>query len=150
MTKGTTSVEFEGPHSLQRAKDVLSSYDLGKVERISIEVEETFEDETKSSDESSGESKDDDDRELKQIQPNTNHHKVLSAVKRLEDDGAVSGNEVYEKSEDIKEGSAFASLSKLYQRRLLDRERVNDGSGSHYVYEITNYGEAEIDRIGLC
>ncbi|ELY49862.1 hypothetical protein [Natronorubrum bangense] len=149
MTKGTTSVEFEGPHSLQRAKDVLSSYDLGKVEKISIEVEETFEDETEDATSDEESTKEDDDRELKQIRSGTNHHKVLSAVKQLEDDGAVSGNEVYEKSNDIKEGSAFASLSKLYKRRLVDRERVSDASGSHYVYEITNYGEAELDRIGL-
>lgn len=149
MTRGTTSVEFEGPHSLQRAKDVLSSYDLGKVERISIELEETFEDKAEPVDESGSEDDKDDDRELKQIRPETNHHKVLSAVKRLADDQPVSGNEVFAASEDIKEGSAFASLSKLYNRRLLDRERVNDGSGTHYEYEITSYGEAELDRIGL-
>lgn len=150
MTTSKQSFEFEGPNALETAKNILSNYEIsGDLQRISVELEEKHE--LEGGTEGNEQSAEEDNRELKQIRPDTNHHKVLTTVKELEQQGEspVSGTKVYENVENVKEGSVFASLSKLWNRRLVERERVKEGSQHHYVYEISGYGDQELSRIGM-
>lgn len=150
MTEAKNTFEFEGEKALETAKTVLSNYNIeGSVERISVEIEEAYEER----DEGNGQSADDsDDRELKQIRSNTNHHKVLTAVKEMQGAGKtpVSGKQLhkYIGDDEIKEGSVYASLNDLYNRRLVERERVKRDGTHQNVYEMTGYGDEELKRLG--
>jgi hypothetical protein len=151
MPTSKQSFEFEGPHALETAKTILSNYDIsGEVEKISVELEESHQKEGVDS-EGNEQSAEEEDRELKQIQTGTNHHKVLTAVKNLADKGysPVTGTQVAENASDVKEGSTRASLYDLWKRRLVERERIKKGGNYQYEYKISGYGEQEISRIGM-
>jgi hypothetical protein len=151
MTEAKRSFEFEGEKALETAKTVLSNYEIeGKVERISVELEEKY---TSEDDKGNGQTdQSGDDRELKQIRPNTNHHVVLTAIKKLQDKGETpaTARDIHDYLDgQIKEGSTYAALSHLYDRRLVDRERVKKGGNAKNIYEMSGHGDEELKRLGM-
>lgn len=150
MPGAKSSFEFKGEKALETAKAVLSNYEIeGEVERVSVEIEKNSTVDEEGNEQSSSGS---DDRELKQIRSDTNHHMVLTAVKELQGAGEtpVSAKEIHKHigSDEIKEGSVYASLNDLYSRRLVNRERIKQDGTHKNVYEMTGYGDEEIKRLG--
>jgi DNA-binding MarR family transcriptional regulator len=153
MTQAKRSFEFEGEKALETAKTVLSNYEIeGQVERISVELEESYKGE--GADKGNGQTdsdSDSEDRELKEIQAGTNHHIVLTAIKELQGKGETpaSGREIYEYLDDIKEGSVYAALSHLYKRMLVNREKVKEDGNRKSFYEMSGHGDEELKRLGM-
>lgn len=150
MSQAKRSFEFEGQKALETAKTVLKNYEIeGRVERISVEIEESYTEDEEGNEQSVDES---DDRELKQIRSNTNHHMVLTAVKELQGAGETpaSAKKIHGHigEDEIKEGSVYASLNDLHTRRLVDRERIKQNNSHKHVYEMTGYGDEELKRLG--
>ncbi|WP_262180582.1 hypothetical protein [Haloarcula laminariae] len=150
MPTAKQSFEFEGDRALETAKTILSNYEIqGSVKRISVELVEEQEVQDEGNEKSADPT---DDRELKQIRANTNHHIVLTGLKELDeaDKTPASSNDIYNhKSDQIKEESVYAALSNLYDRRLVERERIKEGSNHHYVYSMNGYGQEELNRVGI-
>lgn len=83
----------------------------------------------------------------KSIQGGTSHHKILSALKQLENQAPVATRRTLD-IVDIPEGTAYAAMSALYERGLVNRTDEKNESNS-YEYEINEAGEAELERLGL-
>ncbi|WP_148286749.1 hypothetical protein [Halarchaeum acidiphilum] len=154
--QGKTTHEFQGSKALNRAQGVLQSYDFdGQVDRIYVEIEETYaeEEEDTASQESSSQNKSKssskDERSFKEIRGDTNHHKVLYVLSKIDgEDLPASASDISAELDDVPDTSTFASLSDLYKRRLVDRKRVTSVDNPYHVYEISHYGKAELDRLG--
>ena len=152
--QGKTTHEFHGKKALERAKGVLQSYDLnGQINRIYVEIEATYPEEKESLERPNSESQSKNllpkERSFKQIRTDTNHHKALFALSQMSDEELpASASEISGKVEDVPDTSTFASLSKLHERKLVDRKWVTDVDNPHYVYTISQYGEDELTRLG--
>ncbi|WP_380674598.1 hypothetical protein [Salinigranum sp. GCM10025319] len=90
------------------------------------------------------------ERERKEIRANTSHHRVLNEVfersKKGED--SVSGKEIKQGVEGVKDSSIYPALTLLWERKLLDRERVEDVDNPYYRYYLTDYGKEMIETLG--
>lgn len=152
-SKGKTTHEFEGRKALERVKAVLQSYDIdGDVDRIYVEIEETYPEEEEESDEDSGKKtrgSDNDARDFKEIRPDTNHHKVLYTLsERNNDELPASAAEISDSLDEVPRTSINASLSDLHKRKLVDRERITDVQNPYHVYEVSWHGRGELERLG--
>ncbi|WP_058995009.1 winged helix-turn-helix transcriptional regulator [Haloarcula sp. CBA1127] len=85
-------------------------------------------------------------QEPKSIQSGTSHHKMLSALKQLENQAPVATRRTLE-IVDLPKGTAYAAMSALYDRGLVNRtDKKNDDNS--YEYEISEAGDAELERLG--
>jgi len=85
-------------------------------------------------------------QEPKSIQSGTSHHKMLSALKQLENQSPVATRRTLN-TVDVPEGTAYAAMSALYERGLVNRTDEKNENNS-YEYEISEAGEAELERLG--
>lgn len=153
MPEGKTTHEF-GFKPVDRARKVLDSYEIdGTVEEIKIEISESEPDEPQPKQTQTPGNEDDeeeDDRELGDIQRGTSHHKVLWTMQQLQDenDGLVSGNEIKDVVSGVEETTIFPALTQLYQRKMVEREKVSEDGNWHNEYEVSKYGEAKLNEMG--
>ncbi|MDX1744322.1 MAG: hypothetical protein R3324_00150 [Halobacteriales archaeon] len=137
----TEKFEASGEHALSTIKAALSSLDVNdsNVARIAVEVdfEETVDPEpaANGSVEPSRRSLSVTNRELKQIQPGTNHHVVLSWLAEHGPARSVDGPPALT-------GRLSSTLTELYQRRLVTREGPKP-----YTYDVSGYGTEELRRL---
>lgn len=172
MTGESTS-EFKGENSAELAKTALKSYiddsslQIVKVEITTsisdtkihsptprIESSDSFADGTSSDTEIPAASEDNEqetpseEREAKKISPNTSHHRVLYTLDKLDDSGAVPSREVKKHVTGVNETSIYPAITQLWERKLADRERVEDVDHPYYEYTVSDYGQAVLEEIG--
>jgi hypothetical protein len=71
-------------------------------------------------------------RERGSIRVNTSHHRVLG--------------EVAERSKN--ESSIYPALTQLWERKMLERERVEDVPNPYYKYYLTDHGKHTLEDLG--
>lgn len=149
--------KYTGPGSLERAKALLEAVSgVGNIEQVSLELvydtqanhqEDPRPKKSKSEDLAGGSSADDGQPGYKEINQGTSHHKALEAVKKLSANGPVSSSEVSESLEHVASGTVYAAMSDLYKRGMVEREERMGEHQSYYVYQITERGNRELDRL---
>lgn len=174
MSQGKTSHEFSGAKPKERALSILDTYDEDVVDKIKIEIEESYEDitnegasshkpeedtenqsdsEIKSEDEvasKADEEQEGDERHLGEISSGTNHQTVLYAIQKLDHDAPVEATRIERwiknnMDDELKRGSIFGALHDLYERRLIDRQK-NDQNNNEY--QITVHGDDQLQKVG--
>jgi hypothetical protein len=112
--------------------------------------------ETSSTDESSPKEQTTEEREAQKeekrkkgtIKPNTSHHRVLHKLAELGKSGKIPGSEVKEKVTGVSDSSVYPALTQLWERMLVDRERVDDVANPYYKYELTDFGHQQLEELG--
>jgi len=148
-----SKVEISGNKPVELAVDFLRRRE-DSIESLSIEITERS---TSEESEISGESADETleqeqsesekvERERGDIRANTSHHRVLHALSKLEQPAA--GSEVEDVVRGVNESSIYPALTQLYQRMMIDRERVEDVANPYHEYEITDYGRETLEELG--
>lgn len=85
-------------------------------------------------------------QEPQNIRANTSHHRMLSALKELEHKSPVATKETLD-IVDMPDGTAYAAMSSLHERGLVDRTSEKNDDNS-YEYTINEAGKREIERLG--
>jgi len=87
------------------------------------------------------------DSKPSRIRAGSSHHQMISALSEVSDKSPVPTKSLLDRV-DLPEGTAYAAMSDLYERGLVNRtdERNNNNS---YEYELSSKGQEEIDRIGV-
>lgn len=99
-------------------------------------------DDSRPSDYNKGGKLTDDDRELKQPEPESQYHEILTHLRDL--DATTPDSAVTIKDIDYDKNSASPSLSTLYRYRMLER----DDSTPPYQYWVSSYGVAYLAAHG--
>lgn len=87
-------------------------------------------------------------REEGEIVPNTSHHHVLHFIARHDDNDSIPGRDVKSQITSVSEGSVFPALTQLWERKLVERERVKDVPNPYYKYKVSDYGEITLAELG--
>lgn len=87
-------------------------------------------------------------REKDDIKANTSHHHVLTPLAKLGDGKLVPGREIKDAITDVSESSIYPALTRLWERKLAGRERVEDVANPYYKYTSTDYCRAELNELG--
>ncbi|MFC7081066.1 helix-turn-helix transcriptional regulator [Halorussus caseinilyticus] len=87
------------------------------------------------------------ERKKGDIRANTSHHRVLEVLRDITKDDPVSAKEVKKRIKDISESSIYPALTQLWERKLAERERVEDVANPYYKYEISDYGEKKLKEL---
>ncbi|WP_254273751.1 PadR family transcriptional regulator [Haloarcula marina] len=89
-------------------------------------------------------------REKGNIKTNTSHHRVLGEVAERSNNGStsVSGKEIKEGVEGVNESSIYPALTQLWERKMLERERVEDVANPYYKYYLTDHGKHTLEDLG--
>lgn len=148
-----SKVEISGNKPVELAVDFLRRRE-DSIESLSIEItERSTSEETEIGGESADESLEEEqseseevERERGDIRANTSHHRVLHALSKLEQPAA--GSEVEDVVRGVNESSIYPALTQLYQRMMIDRERVEDVANPYHEYEITDYGRETLEELG--
>lgn len=154
-------LQLQGDNPASNAQRVLGVYtEDSDVESITIEIETaanssdsdltTFaEQENDDSKEISVEESTDDGRERRDIQKDTSHHHVLCTLSSLNaEQGPVAGRLVRDKVRGVSESSIFPALTQLWERKLAERERVEDAPNPYFEYWCTEHGEQTLEELG--
>jgi predicted transcriptional regulator len=81
------------------------------------------------------------------IRAQTSHHVILSGLSEFEGEMPVSTRKVLEVV-DMPEGTAYAAMSELHDRELVERTEEKNENNS-YEYRLTPAGRSELDRLGV-
>lgn len=87
-------------------------------------------------------------REKGDIKANTSHHRVLATLGELGNGNMVPGRKVKEEVEGVSESSVYPALTQLWERKLAERERVDDVANPYYKYTLTQYGLNKLEDLG--
>ena len=81
------------------------------------------------------------------VRPGTSHSKVLYALSQIDDDGPKPTKSIIRQL-DIPDGTAYAAMSDLHDRGLVNRtdEQKFDNS---YGYTVSEKGEEELSRLDM-
>jgi predicted transcriptional regulator len=60
----------------------------------------------------------------------------------------ASGNEIRDVVSGVGESTVFPALTQLYQRKMVEREKVTQDGNWHHEYEVSKYGEAKLSEMG--
>lgn len=131
----TEEYEFNGEKSIVRARAILETIEVNPGTTIRMEVEENSGNSTETDEETTiqGEK-----RELGQIQPDSRLHNILAYV---DSTPGCTSSDVAE-AFDYSRGSVSGAMTNIWKKRLVER------TGSKpFEYEISKYGEAELERL---
>jgi hypothetical protein len=131
---------------LKRREDTIESLTIEITERSTPEETETDGEISDETEEKETTESDEGGRERGDIRADTSHHRVLQALSQLEQPAA--GSDVEDVVRGVNESSIYPALTQLYQRKLIDRDRVEDVPNPHHVYEITDYGAEKLEELG--
>lgn len=144
------SFEATGSGAVETVMSVLEQFADGtQFDRVYVEVGNPSESDGPKVQQTSlpfGGENEESEREPKSIQNGTSHHKMLSALKQLENQAPVATRRTLD-IVDLPEGTAYAAMSALYERGLVNRTDEKNDNNS-YEYEISEAGEAELERLG--
>jgi len=87
-------------------------------------------------------------REKGNIKAGTSHHHVLAMIAKLSNGNMVPAREIKDSITEVSESSIYPALTKLWERRLADRERVEDVANPYYKYELTDWGRQKLEDLG--
>lgn len=87
-------------------------------------------------------------REKGDIKANTSHHRVLYTLGNLGNGNMVPGRKVKEAVEGVSESSVYPALTQLWERKLAERERVEDVANPFYKYTLSQYGRHKLEDLG--
>jgi len=155
-------LDISGDNPIPHAKRILDQYAEDEaIKSISLKINADFAESgtkhaTINNTPDSGEEKTTKDREAKKdskrergdIRSDTSHHRVLFTLSELSNGDMVSGRKVKEAVEDVSERSIYPALTQLWERKLADRERVEDADNPHYKYQPTQYGHEKLEELG--
>lgn len=162
MSQETLNLSAKGENATRRINRSLSGFDEDEVHAVEVCVyfgEPEPEDDTPEEDggSDSGRSSSQPER----IRDGTNHHRVLAALVESTDQGEKDGATARDLQEYIanqsakhdltamEKGNISSTLSVLYKKGLVQRERGGrDSGGVEYVYEPNPAGRGEIVRLG--
>jgi hypothetical protein len=153
-------MNISGDKPAQHARQVLEQYaDDETVESVQIRINRSDEEPGRVQSRLGGEQGDEPDeaeedaekeRERGDIRADTSHHRVLAEVAERSNNGSthVSGKEIKEGVKGVNESSIYPALTQLWERKMLDRERVEDVPNPYYRYFLTDYGKHTLEDLG--
>jgi len=155
-------LDITGDNPTQHAKRILEQYAEDEaIKSVSLKISANFgEPDTKqatvdftsgSSEEKTAEEREEEKeakREKGDIKANTSHHRVLAKLGELANGNMVPGRKVKEEVEGVSESSVYPALTQLWERKLAERERVDDVANPFYKYTLTDYGRNKLEDLG--
>lgn len=152
---GKLKMSISGDNPVEHVRQILSQYsDDGSVDTVTVEI--TISDSTpvptqSTIDEEQGtEEMVDQKRERGDIRSSTSHHYVLAEVAEESNMGStfVTGKDIKNSVEGVNESSVYPALTQLWERKMLDRERVDDVANPYYRYYLTEHGKQTLESLG--
>jgi len=158
-------LDISGDKPAQHARQILQQYKDDKTvqsvsirinregsesERAQMDLDREPTETDKTSEDEGDQQTPEEKRERGSIRVNTSHHRVLGEVAERSNNGStsVSGKEIKEGVEGVNESSIYPALTQLWERKMLERERVEDVPNPYYKYYLTDHGKHTLEDLG--